>query len=451
MFTLVSISTCMSYPPNLLSPCLRFHVVDYNEDFSALHALTLLKQTDYAQAAIQYILSQYPPGTSIILIGHSMGGIVATALLARQEFKAPIRAVFTMSTPALLAPVRFDRRTEDVYTSIRNAQLGHLQSDQAQIPLVAICGGATDPQVGSEACAVSFNKIPYRRTVYTTSAEGVWTGVDHLAMVWCDQVRSLVARTALELANMPSQNTITILQKWLKVDVTQVKHDPHLVDLTSIKPVYVPVDGRLRVSEPSAGLHLLAVPPPSEELASGTHHFTLFVSKGNVYNHRSENLPSDAFKVKVLSCDAPPPSATLPPCRTLGGEVKLIPNPPRNALFPAKGGVLETEGVLVFEASVPASTKEKWVGVLVEEGVHRKGWIVAGFDSEEPALLPVAKTGMMAISSPYFNPHAVSRYTWFRSANDTAPLAPSIAYKNPNTPCPFKCTGCLSIERSNGG
>jgi glycosylphosphatidylinositol deacylase len=416
-----------------------------------MHAPTLLKQVGYAQAAMQYILSQYPPGTSVILMGHSMGGIVATALLARDEFKAPIRAVITMSTPALLSPVRFDRRMEDVYTSIRNAQLGRLQPDQAQTPLVAICGGATDPQVGSEACAVPFSKAPYRQTVYTTSAERVWTGVDHLAMVWCHQVRTLVARVALELANTPTQNTVTTLQKWLMVDGTQVKHDPHLVDLTNVKSVYVPIDGRLRISEPSAGLHLLPVPPPTEGLASETHHFTLFVSGGNVYNHRSESLPSDSFRVKVLSCDAPPPSVTLPPCRTLGGEVKLIPNPPRDAPFPAKQGVPETEGLLTFEASVPASKKEKWVGVMVEEGAHRGGWIVAGFDREEPALLPVAKLGMVALSSSYFDAHASRRSIRFRGANNTTPLAAPVAHKNPNAPRSFKCIACLSIARSNGG
>jgi len=356
-------------------------------------------------------------------MGHSMGGIIATALLIREEPKVPIRAVITMSTPALLSPVRFDRRAEHVYASIRNAQLGRLQADQAQTPLVAICGGATDPQVGSEACAVSFNEAPYRRTVYTTSAEGVWTGVDHLAMVWCHQVRSLVARAALEVANAPPQNTVRTLQQWLKVDATQVKHDPHLVDLTDMKPVYVPIDGRLRISEPSAGLHLLPVPPLTEELASGTQHFTLFVLGGNVYNHRSENLPGDTFKVKALSCDAPPPGVTLPPCRTLGGEVKLIPNPPRDVSFPAKEGVPETEGLFVFEASVPASKKEKWVGILVEEGVHRKGWIAAGFDREEPALLPVAKTGM-AIPLFYFDAHTVCRSIRLRSAINTTPLAP---------------------------
>jgi len=412
-----------------------------------MHAPTLLKQVDYAQAAIQYILSQYPPGTSIILMGHSMGGIVATALLAREEFKAPIRAVITMSTPALLSPVRFDRRMKDVYTSIRDTQLGRLQSDEAQTPLVAICGGATDPQVGSEACTVSFNKAPYRRTVYTTSAEGVWTGVDHLAMVWCHQVRFLVARVALELANTPPQNTVTTLQKWLMVDTTQVKHDPHLIDLTNMKPVYVPIDGRLRISEPSAGLHLLPVPPPTGELASGTYRFTLFVSGGSVYDHRSENLPSDTFKVKVLSCDALPPSVTLPLCRTLGGEVKLIPDPPRDAPFPAKEGVPETEGLFVFEASVPATKKEKWVGVMVEEGVPRKGWIVAGFDREEPALLPVAKTGTVALYSSYFDAHASSRSIRLRSANNTTPLAAPIAHKNPNAPRSFKCITCLSIAR----
>jgi len=131
--------------------------------------------------------------------------------------------------------------------------------------------------------------------------------------------------------------------------------------------------------------------------------------------------------------------------------VKLIPNPPRDAPFPAKEGVPQTEGLFVFEASVPASKKGKWVGVMVEEGAHRKGWIVAGFDREEPALLPVAKTGMVALSSSYFDAHASSRPIRLRGANNTAPLAAPIAHKNPNTPCSFICLACLSTARSNGG
>jgi hypothetical protein len=291
MSTLVSTSTCMSYTPKPLG-------YSFTRPRSRLQRGLLGNAcTDTPEAgrlcSSRHTIHSVPiSAKNLYYIDGSFDGrnrCNSTAHSRRSQ--APIRAVITMSTPALLSPVRFDRRMKDVYTSIRNTQLGRLRSDQAQIPLVAICGGATDPQVGSEACAISFNKAPYRRTVYTTSAEGVWTGVDHLAMVWCHQVRSLVARAALELANTPPQNTVTTLQKWLMVDATQVKHDPHLIDLTNMKPVYVPIDGRLRISEPSAGLHLLPIPPPTEELASGAHRFTLFVSGGNVYNHRSENLP----------------------------------------------------------------------------------------------------------------------------------------------------------------
>jgi hypothetical protein len=54
--------------------------VNYNEDLSAFHGPTLDVETSYVSSVISYTLSLYPTGTPIIVMGHSMGGIVATSL-----------------------------------------------------------------------------------------------------------------------------------------------------------------------------------------------------------------------------------------------------------------------------------------------------------------------------------------------------------------------------------
>lgn len=60
---------------------LDFFAVDFNEDLSAFHGPTLESERTYSEAAVGFILSKYPPQTKIIVMGHSMGGIVAISLL----------------------------------------------------------------------------------------------------------------------------------------------------------------------------------------------------------------------------------------------------------------------------------------------------------------------------------------------------------------------------------
>jgi glycosylphosphatidylinositol deacylase len=68
---------------------LRFPTVEFNEDLSALHGSTLESQISYTSHAISYILSLYPPNTKIIVMGHSMGGIVAASLLSHPKISQP--------------------------------------------------------------------------------------------------------------------------------------------------------------------------------------------------------------------------------------------------------------------------------------------------------------------------------------------------------------------------
>ena len=161
----------------------RRPAVEFNEDLSAFHGSTLNAQTRYTSRAIDYILSLYPTGTSIVVMAHSMGGVVATSLLPH----ANVSAIITMSTPHIVPPARFDRRIDRIYS----ANFRTLTNDPT--PMVSICGGATDAMVPSESCILPVEDSqfdpPYRHTVFASALEGCWTGVDHLAMVWCDQVR----------------------------------------------------------------------------------------------------------------------------------------------------------------------------------------------------------------------------------------------------------------------
>jgi glycosylphosphatidylinositol deacylase len=157
-----------------------YFALEFNEDFSALHGPTLVTERAYAAAAMDYILSLYPPRTRLVLLGHSMGGVVAASLLPN----ANVSALITMATPHTLPPARFDRRIAALYA--HNA--GVLANDPTSI--LSVCGGATDTLVPSESCILpelpttnGSAPTPFRRTVFASALEGAWTGVGHIAIV----------------------------------------------------------------------------------------------------------------------------------------------------------------------------------------------------------------------------------------------------------------------------
>ncbi|KAJ9105254.1 hypothetical protein QFC21_001620 [Naganishia friedmannii] len=222
---------------------LDFFATDFNEEFSAFHSRTLEDQSFYVSHAIQYILDLYPAQSpapqSIILVGHSMGGIVARHAVTRLKDPS-VSAIITMSTPHLIPPVTFERGMQDVYDHMdafwKAGQLARSSKKGHPLPvLVSICGGTADTQISSDSCALEPQTIERAATpaspgnstdrgtfaVFTTGMEGIWTGVDHQAMVWCDQVRRMVATTLLDMSTV-SQDQSASSTALSRVKVTEI-------------------------------------------------------------------------------------------------------------------------------------------------------------------------------------------------------------------------------------
>ncbi|TFK55658.1 PGAP1-domain-containing protein [Heliocybe sulcata] len=356
---------------------LDFFALEFNEDLSAFHGPTLTAQTIYARAAISYIVSLYPQNTSITILGHSMGGIVSTSLLPDPR----ISTIITMSTPHTLPPARFDRRIDDIYR--KNADI--LETDST--PILSLCGGAIDMQIPSEACVLPLGKGEdvYRRTVFTTALEGAWTGVGHLAMVWCHQVRWRVARAALELAALTSsrsQGKAKILDEWFpggdKLSSASIAniHDSFVIGNTQEYEV-LPDNMKLLLKNPT-GSHTYLVPIP---LSSQSQLFTLYLSGGTLlqYGKRVHQLPS-RLGVSIYLCSLSSDVIPETKCAVLEpASLKLIPNPPLSRPFPLPDeGTDESEGIVMFSAELP-TTGENHVAVRVEEA-DGTGWLVAAVE-----------------------------------------------------------------------
>ncbi|KAF9226838.1 PGAP1-domain-containing protein [Gyrodon lividus] len=352
---------------------LDFYAVEFNEDLSAFHGPTLDSQITYTSAAIIYILSHYPPHTQIIVMGHSMGGIVGTALLPSEH----ISALITMSAPHTLPPARFDARIEETYE--RNRKV--LNDDET--PILSICGGATDTMIPSESCILAEGPRVvdvYRRTVFTSALEGAWTGVGHREMVWCHQVRWRVARAALELGGAKSVGERNVvLDRWLRGG-----HSPQPrseggaeVGLKEGEYEMQPEDMHLVLQRPlGKRTYLLPVASTNDEEDGRT--FVLLVSRGSVSDvslHHAFNLRTSVQLCTQSSADARVACTPFTPT-----TLKLLPSPIPGKSFPVPDeGSDESENVVLFEGEVPRGVKG-WVGVSVDADEDGGGWVVGGFD-----------------------------------------------------------------------
>ena len=363
---------------------LDIFAVEFNEDLSAFHGPTLLSERTYVSDAIRYILSLYPPNTSIVVMGHSMGGVVATSLLPSPH----ISAIITMSTPHTLPPARFDNRIEDIYSTNHE----HLISDPT--PIVSICGGATDMMVPSESCILPepSSRGIFRKTIFSSGMERCWTGVGHREMVWCHQVRWQVARAALELPASAPSTPLTralILDAWLR----NGREDPPNADLSvpsvdGTRTEVIPEPEKDRSSDPilrlvnpafhgSKVFYLRRQETPDRGNASS---FLVYLTGGTI-GSVSPFRPS-SLRASIFICSGPGEFSAencvpLPPA-----TLRLIPVAHPNQEFPAPAaGSDESEGIVFFEGKIPVGSTNSWVAVKVD-GANGGGWIIGGFVDE---------------------------------------------------------------------
>ncbi|CAO1622219.1 unnamed protein product [Sympodiomycopsis kandeliae] len=170
---------------------LDWWTIDYNEDFSAFHAQTILDEAIYLNEVLAYIQGIYSHSTvdEIPILAHSMGGIVSRLALLQSNHpqqKDPtsplVKTIVTLSTPHVIPPAPIEKGLQDIYDLI------NVQVHNGLSPLIiSLSGGLLDTQLPSE-----YALLPSAMHFFTTDIPSLWSSVDHLAMMWCDQLRRKV-------------------------------------------------------------------------------------------------------------------------------------------------------------------------------------------------------------------------------------------------------------------
>ncbi|KAI5960351.1 BST1 [Candida pseudojiufengensis] len=201
---------------------LDFFTADFNEDFTAFHGRTILDQSEFCNDAIKFILDLYSeqlnPPTKIIIIGHSMGGIVSRIMLTLPNYiENSIESIITLSSPHSASPLTFDDDLNSIYFAIDkfwyqgyNKHQNEKNEFQAiahkrlkNLSLISITGGALDSTLPADYTSLSY-LVPKSNgfTAFTSGIPLVWTPIDHLAIVWCQQLRTRISKSLLDIVNI---------------------------------------------------------------------------------------------------------------------------------------------------------------------------------------------------------------------------------------------------------
>lgn len=144
-----------------------------------------------------------------------MGGIVARTMLTLPNYQVnTINTIITLAAPHARPPISFDADIVNTYKRI-NDYWRHAYSQKWantnplwHVTLIAMAGGSLDTVVPSDYSALSSLVPPtHGFTVFTSTIPEVWTGMDHLAITWCNQLRTSVVRSLYEVidVNRPTQ------------------------------------------------------------------------------------------------------------------------------------------------------------------------------------------------------------------------------------------------------
>lgn len=409
---------------------LDFFTVDFNEDFTAFHGQTMLDQAEYLNEVIRYILSLYldprrsrrrdpdlPDPTSVMVLGHSMGGIVARTMLIMPNYQSnSINTIVTMSAPHARPPVSFDAQIVDIYDDINNywrqaySQKWANNNPLWHVTLVSIAGGGLDTVVPSDYASVeSIVPDTHGFTVFTSTIPTVWTSMDHAAILWCDQFRKVITKTLYELVDVgrasqtkPRAERMRVFKKWLltgmedaaEKSLSQAK--PTILLTLNDKSTAILRQGERLVldrlgeeGEPNA--RLIPVPPPS---SSDHRRFTLL-------SDTKLDGPGETGKLEVLFCNMFPvqpghssailtttldltsgdgTSSTRMACKNAAPDLVLLPRSTRRTDLPFfLDGEHPTAPFSYLQYNIEDVTEHQFVAIVDKATSPTPGWVIAEF------------------------------------------------------------------------
>ncbi|XP_056204456.1 GPI inositol-deacylase isoform X2 [Falco biarmicus] len=192
----------------------NFFSINFNEELVALYGGSLQRQTKFVHECIKVILKLYRgrefAPTSVAIVGHSMGGLIARALLTLKNFKPElINLLITQATPHVAPVMPLDKYLTDFYTAVNNHWILKAQ-DLRNLTTLSVAGGFRDYQVRSGlAFLPRSSQHDSALSVVSSAVPRAWASTDHLSIVWC---KELILATIRAFFDLIDENTRQITE-----------------------------------------------------------------------------------------------------------------------------------------------------------------------------------------------------------------------------------------------
>ena len=109
-----------------------------------------------------------------------------------------VKTIVTLSTPHMAPPATFDKGIEQIYSRINGFWRDTFSkpdrpSGLHDVLLISIAGGSADAQISSDYANVASIVPPSNGfAVLSTTVPSIFAPIDHLAVMWCDQLRQSI-------------------------------------------------------------------------------------------------------------------------------------------------------------------------------------------------------------------------------------------------------------------
>ncbi|XP_049449388.1 GPI inositol-deacylase [Epinephelus fuscoguttatus] len=219
---------------------LHFNVftVDFNEELVALYGGSLLRQTHFLHESIKAILRLYKhlktPPQSMVLVGHSMGGVVARALFTLPRFNTNlVSLIITQASPHLAPVLALDPYLLDFYSAVRQKWVNHAKKLR-NVTVLSVGGGYRDYQVRSGLTSLPCPPgDPNKLSLVATAVPRTWVSTDHLSIVWCKELVLATVRAFFDLIDPETrQFTVNPEKKMAVLNHHFIRHPVRMVGET---------------------------------------------------------------------------------------------------------------------------------------------------------------------------------------------------------------------------
>ncbi|XP_078438846.1 phosphatidylinositol deacylase isoform X2 [Wolffia australiana] len=183
--------------------------------------------------------------TSVVLVGHSMGGFVARAVVIHPRLrKSSVETVLTLSSPHQSPPVALQPSLGHLFSyvnrewqkgyEIQTKNAGRFLSDSklSNVVVISLSGGVNDHQIRTELTSLE-GIVPstHGSMISTSSVKNVWLSLDHQSILWCNQLVIQISHTLLTIIDSGTgrpfpgaQKRLAVFTKMLQSGVSQSFH-----------------------------------------------------------------------------------------------------------------------------------------------------------------------------------------------------------------------------------